>query len=278
MKKLFGVFVLGLLMFSMLGTLVSAAGMIETVQGGVRDGYTAIEPALKFAMGDTGESPELFLAKILLAIIIFSIVWIAMSKISFFAENTWSLWLITIAVSLLAIRWIGGANVVNTIILPYSALGVAITAGLPFVLAFLIIENNFNKTMRKVAWVFFIVIFVALWIMRSGDNAVGAGSIGGPIGSFVWIYLATAILALGVLFFDGTIQKILGKIEVEKGDVERKRKQIRHWREELENIDKDYKRDSLNYKSVYVHSKPKGQQSYKADIEYVNKQIVALKI
>jgi len=265
-------------MFSMSLSFVSAAGMIETVQGGVRDGYTAVEPALEFVVGETAEAPELFLAKILLAIIIFSIVWIALSKVSFFSENEWSLWLLTIAVSLLAIRWIGDASVVNAIILPYSALGVALTAGLPFVLAFLIIENNFNKTMRKIAWVFFIVIFVALWIMRSGDNAGAAGAIGGPIGSFVWIYLATGVLALVVLSFDGTIQKILGKIEVEKGDVVRKRKQIRYWGEELEKIDEDHKRDPLNYKSVYVNSKPKGQQSYKADIGFVNKQIVALKI
>ncbi len=203
-------------MFSMSLSFVSAAGMIETVQGGVRDGYTAVEPSLKFLVGSTGEAPEMFLAKILLAIIIFSIVWMALKKIAFFRDNDWSLWTVGIAVSLLAIRWLGDESIINTIILPYSALGVALTAGIPFVVYFLVVKD-FTKTMRKLAWVFFIVIFVALWIMRSGDKAVEAGSIGGSIGPFAWIYLAAAGLGLAVLLFDGTIQKIMMKAGAERG-------------------------------------------------------------
>ena len=276
MKKMFGVFVLGLLMFSMCVSFVSA-GAVENVRDGVKNAYLVVEPALKFVVGDTGTSPELFLAKLLLAIIVFSVVWMALKKIKFFQDNDWSMWTVGIAVSLLAIRWLGNESVINTIILPYSVLGVALTAGIPFVVYFFVVKD-FNKTMRKVSWIFFIVIFVALWIMRSGKSGDAMGAVGGAVGPFVWIYLATAGLGLAVLMFDGTIQKMIGKIEVEKGDVERKRKQIRHWREELENIDNDYKRDSLDYTSVYVHSKPHGQQAYKADIDYVNKLIVALKI
>ncbi|MBU2576373.1 MAG: hypothetical protein KKF50_01490 [Nanoarchaeota archaeon] len=214
MKKLFGVFILGLLMFSMLASFVSAGAVAESVKKGMTSAYDVVKPALEFVTGENSDSPELFLAKILLVIIIFSIVWMALNKISFFSENEWSLWTVAIAISLLSIRWIGNASVVNTIILPYSALGVALTAGLPFVIYFLVVKD-FNRTMRKLSWAFFIVIFVALWIMRSGDKAVEAGSIGGAIGPFAWIYLATAGLGLAVLLFDKTIQRIINKINIE---------------------------------------------------------------
>ena len=202
-----------------------SAGAVEGIQGGVRNVYTAIDPFLRLLVGDTGLSTELFLAKVLLAIIIFGIVWMALNKISFFQEYAWVLWTVTIAVSLLAIRWIGDASVINTIILPYSALGVALTAGIPFVIYFLIVKD-FQRTMRKLSWVFFSVIFFSLWVMRSGKVAEGTSVIGGPVGAFSWIYLATAVLGLAVLTFDGTIQKILNKIEIEKQmsykDLERK--------------------------------------------------------
>ena len=244
MKKLFGVFVLGLLMFSMMASFVSA-DIVTDIQGGIKDGYSVVEPALKFVVGSTGESPELFLAKILLAIIVFSIVWMALKKIAFFKENDWSMWTVGIAVSLLAIRWLGNESIINTIILPYSVLGVALTAGIPFVVYFLVVKD-FNKTMRKLAWVFFMVIFVVLWIMRSGKSAEAAGSIGGPIGAFSWIYLAAAGLGLVVLLFDGTIQKMIGRAKMERGRAYTNRRLIDVQMDVIEDADKRYANNKID--------------------------------
>jgi len=274
MKKLFGVFILGLLMFSMCASFVSADA-VENIQDGVKSAYSVVEPALKFIVGDTGESPELFLAKILFLIIIFSIVWMALKKISFFSENEWSLWIVTIAVSLLAIRWLGNESVINTVILPYSALGVALTAGIPFVVYFLVVKD-FNKTMRKLAWIFFIVIFVALWIMRSGKNAEAAGAIGGAIGPFVWIYLATAGLGVAVLLFDGTIQKIMNKASIERLDATHRRRLVNELKKDIEDINERYRKDGDDYESVYAAGKT-SRAGWIADKDSITRRIRDLK-
>jgi len=235
MKKLFGVFVLGMLMLSMSLSFVSA-GAVEQIQDGVQDVYSVIEPALKFIVGDTENSPELFMAKILFLIIIFGVVWMALKKVSFFTENEWVLWTVTIAVSLLAIRWFGNEGVINSVILPYSVLGVALTAGLPFVVYFLVVKD-LSKTMRKVAWIFFIVIFFSLWVMRSGESGEAVGAVGGPVGAFAWIYLATAGLALIVLLADKTIQRTIKKSAAEANEEiakSKRRTQIIKQRQELE--------------------------------------------
>lgn len=261
-------------MFSMAASFVSADA-VEEFQKGVKSGYSVVEPALKFIVGDTGESPELFLAKILLAIIIFSIVWMALNKISFFSENEWSLWLVTIAVSLLAIRWLGNESVINTVILPYSALGVALTAGIPFVVYFLVVKD-FNKTMRKLAWVFFIIIFVALWIMRSGKSAGDPNVIGGAVGPFVWIYLATAGLGLAVLLFDGTIQKIMNKASIERLDATHRRVLVVELKKDMDDINERYRKDGDQYDSVYAAGK-KGRAGWIADKDSITRRIRDLK-
>ena len=139
---------------------------------------------------------------------------------SFFSDSSWVLWVVSIAVSIVSVRWIGDSEVVTAILLPYSAFGIAITAGLPFILYFFVVKD-FNQTMRRVSWIFFMVIFIGLWAMRSGDSAVAP-----RVGNFAYIYLVTAGLALSMLIFDKTIHKIKQKIDAEKGmsykDLERK--------------------------------------------------------
>ena len=215
MRKLFGVFVLGMLMFSMGISLVSA-GAVEEIQDGVADGYELIRPVLEEIIGETSGG-DFFLAKVLFLIIIFAVVWMALKKVSFFSENEWVLWIVSIAVPILAIRWVGNADVVKTVILPYSALGVALTAGLPFVLYFLIVKD-FHKTLWKIAWIFFMVVFIGLWIMRSGEGA--AETVG--VGAFAWIYLATAGLALITMLSHKQIKKVSRNMEGEKREAVRK--------------------------------------------------------
>jgi hypothetical protein len=206
-----GVFVFGMIFISMFG-IVSAQSPVESVQNVANDVYELAKPVLDVAVGKTATT-DLFLAKILFLIIIFAIVWKALEQVDFFSDTPWILWVISIAVSLVAIRWFGSSDIVKTILLPYSAFGVALTAGIPFVLYFLIVKN-FQKTWRKIAWIFFAVVFVGLWIMRSGIRETPAST---QVGAFSFIYLITAGLAVLVWLFDGTIQKIMHKAELERG-------------------------------------------------------------
>ena len=210
MKKMFGIFVLGMIFISMSASLVSAAGIVEGMQGIIEGAYDVLEPVLSVVVGETGYG-NIFVAKILFLIIIFAIVWKALEQIPFFSESGWVLWVVSIAVSIVSVRWIGDSKVVTAILLPYSAFGIALTAGLPFILYFFVVKD-FSKTMRRVSWIFFMVIFIGLWAVRSGDSASSP-----KVGPFAYIYLVTAGLALAMLIFDGTIHKLMTKIKIEKG-------------------------------------------------------------
>ena len=64
--------------------------------------------------------------------------------------------------------------------------------------------------MRKISWIFFIVIFIGLWYTRAGDSRAN---------DFAYIYLVTVGLAFLVLMFDGTIQKWKLQMHIDKAGV-----------------------------------------------------------
>lgn len=267
MRKMFGVFVLGIFLFSMMG--IVSAGPVEGIQDFAEGVYVLISPVLEKVVGPT-EDTDIFLMKILFLIIILALVWKALENIPFFEETAWVLWIVSISVSILATRWITGTEVINTILLPYSALGIALTAGLPF-LAYFFLVKDFSTTLRKVSWVFFIVVFVGLWIMRSGDGSL----VGGAVGNFAYIYLATAGLSLLVLMFDGTIQRIMSKSKIDKIHSLHKGKLAGDLRDELRKLTDRWKEEGESYEGVY--SRKKGDNGYKADRDRINDMLAEMK-
>jgi len=229
MKKL-SLIVFGMFIISMGLSFVSAAPANDFVNGVQEAGETVfqiIRPILESVIGETVNG-ETFLAKLLLLMIIFAVVFKAISKIDLFSGNDWVLWGVSIAVSVLSIRWFGSAEFVNTVILPYSVLGLAISAGIPFILAFVIIED-LRKTMRRFAWLFFIVIFVGLWFSRYDD-----------LGKFGYIYLVTAGLAIVMMFMDGTIQRWKSKMSIDRSTSYINRQQIDKLEDELRQMSKRF--------------------------------------
>tara|TARA_Y100000310_G_scaffold168538_1_gene168589 strand:+ start:64 stop:846 length:783 start_codon:yes stop_codon:yes gene_type:complete len=225
MKKL-GLIIFGMFIISMSLVFVSAGPADRLIEGARGLGESVFEltkPLLEIIVGETANG-ETFFAKILFLIIIFAIVWKSIEKIDFFKENDWVLWTVSIAVSILAIRWLGNSEVVYSMILPYSVLGIFISAGLPFVLAFLIIED-LRKTMRKFAWIFFAVIFIGLWFSRNDE-----------IGNFGWIYLMTAVLAIVMIIMDGTIQRFWKKMKFEAKFSYEKMERVQRLRDDIDKV------------------------------------------
>lgn len=205
MNKGLGVLVFLALFLSV--SLVSAqafSDLVTNVQSAGSTVYEIFEPVLKLLVGadDKLENGE-FLAKILFLLIVFAVAFIVLEKVPLIQEHTWALWVIGLAVSFLSVRWISDSSVIQSIILPYSALGVTLSAGIPFFLYFFVVKD-FNRIGRKIAWIFFAVIFVGLWIMRY-DKA----------GNFSLIYLITAVVALVILTFDKSIQRAYKKSKAE---------------------------------------------------------------
>lgn len=199
-KRVAGIF--SLIFIVVLFSNFVSAGPAEDIDFAINSVRDALKPLLRQVVGnDLATNNDTFFAAILIFIIIFSILWVALDRVEFFSEHRWVLWLITAAVTILATRWISD-EWVNTIILPYSTLGIALSAGLPFVLYFIVIDVGLKdprfKFFRKVAWIFFAVIFIGLWISRYDQ-----------LGNPRWIYPLTALLSVIMGFADGTIQRAL---------------------------------------------------------------------
>ena len=260
MKKALGIFVLSMFIISMSMGIVSA-GPVEQINNVIKGVYDVFKPFLSAVIGET-QGTEVFFAKVLFLIIVFGIVWTALSKITFFSENNWVLWTISAAVSIVSIRWMGKSEIINNILLPYSALGIALTAGLPFVVYFLLVNSFKSRTLRKTSWVFFIVIFVGLWILRSGDSAAP------KVTGFAWIYLITAGLSLAVLMFDGTIQKIMNKSKIERIRASYSGKLAGDMKDEMRKLQARYRADPDNYTSSF-NFQGKGDKVYKKDMDRI---------
>jgi len=174
------------------------------------DGFTnVIEPVAKNLLGETPSGEWLF-AKVLFFLIILGIVWTVLSRVEFFNDYVWVLVIISGAVSILATRWMTQGTI-ESILLPYNAIGVAITAFLPFVIYFLLVDVGFKNSpaiVRRIAWIFFAVVFIGLWISRA--NKIDSNA--------VYIYPITALIAFIMAVMDGTIHRFFVQMELDKGE------------------------------------------------------------
>jgi hypothetical protein len=218
MKRGMSVFVLLSLVFGVLFmsmSFVSAqSGPIDAISRAIGSVVDFIEPVTALIVGATPGGEFLFV-KILLMIIVFSIVWIVLKNFDFFSEHNRFLVLISLIVTILAVRFLDSTEAISTILLPYSTLGIAITAGIPFIVYSLVINVGFkgpHKLIRRVAWIFFASIFIFLWFVRWNDI--------GNLGRF--IYPLTAVASIVMLFLDGTINGLLTQMKIEKAQSQNK--------------------------------------------------------
>ena len=237
MKRMLSIFVLGLILFSSGMSLVSAAtGPVDVIQGVVSGAYELVRPVLEGIIGDT-DTAEFFLAKILFLVIIFAIIYKSLEKIPFFSSSNtkWVLWVVSISVSILSIRWFGDSEIIRTVILPYSALGIAITAGIPFVVWFTITEfSNMLRIYRKISWIFFIVIFTSLSLMRRDAG-------------FSYIYSITAILGFIAMMTDAQIQRLKHAAKLEKTRTYANKTLLDKLRDKLKDADDRYSRGDIDH-------------------------------
>jgi hypothetical protein len=163
-----------------------------------------LKPSLEYLLGwdisgdanNKYQMDDFFSMALLILIIVFSIVFVVVKSIPFFSENSWSVWVVSIAVSLLSVRFLS-AEWLITILLPYSTLGIVISAGFPFILYFFLVDkfpHPKGKTglLQKIAWIFFGIVFLYLWYSRTQTASTPALD----DGPYYTIYLWTAIAAL----------------------------------------------------------------------------------
>ncbi|MFH0907129.1 MAG: hypothetical protein V1829_02665 [bacterium] len=226
MNKKVGVGVFCFLIVSMLLINVGfvSAGLIEDLGKGfkaVADLVTSIttnflKPIAELLLSTENLTPELLFAKVLFFIIVLGVVHFALKQVKFFEDqNAFLYGLIIFAVSILATRFLATADLINTIILPYSVVGVAISAGLPFVIFFLVINKGFRgveySALRKVAWAFFAVVFIGLYYTREPTIS----------SNIKYIYFATILASILMLLFDGTMQRFWDDMKIKRSKAHR---------------------------------------------------------
>lgn len=166
-----------------------------------------ISPFLEVALGVSAVD-KYFFSKVLVFIIMLIVVYAALNKIELFSGHRNLMFILDFVVSLLSIRYIVNTDIINFILLPYGALGAAITCFLPFVIFFYFVENNVKGSAgRRLAWIVYGLFFIGLWISRWSE-------IGGS-----WVY-TIGIVAIGVsMAFDQQIHGYFASRET----LERKR-------------------------------------------------------
>jgi hypothetical protein len=182
-----------------------------------------------FAVILGGEWDFLF-EKVLFLAIMLAVVYVITSKMDVFKDNKWVIWIVTIAVSVLSTRFLTETELVKTMLLPYTTLGVAISAVLPLIIYFTFVQKfSDSPTMRKLLWIFFIVTFVGIWASRYDD-----------LGDLSWIYFFTAAAALIFLLADGTIRRAINNQKFGEMDADRRIKMAAELSKDLKKLEEDY--------------------------------------
>ena len=152
-------------------------------------------PFLQAILGGNDYTGYLLFEKFLLFILFFTFIWLSVGQVKIFNDQKAVKVVIAFVVGVLAIRYMDFIWI-NTIIMNYQILGIAVTSIIPFVIYFFFLQGFFpeNSTLRKIGWIFLMVVYFGLYFTIT-DNTYGS------------VYFWTGVVAFLFLLMDGTIQK-----------------------------------------------------------------------
>jgi hypothetical protein len=152
------------------------------------------EPFLRIILGGEDHSGLLLFERFLFFLILLAVIYVTLSQVLIFKDQPAVLWTISIVIPILSVRFMSFAWL-NTVLLQYQVLGVALTGILPFIIYLFFLHNvSESSTVRKIGWVFFIVIYFGLWSTVDTET-------------YGQVYFWTMLIALVFLLLDGTIHQ-----------------------------------------------------------------------
>ena len=174
------------------------------------------DPILSASFGSYSTT-EFFFVKLLVFILLFAIIRTAIRAVPKLGENNMVAVVISLVVSILAVRFMSETDIMKGILLPYGVLGIALTTILPFVIYFFFVHSSIeNPAGRRVAFIFYLVVFGIIWFYRY-DTLDDLSN---------YIFLGTMILALCLLFFDKQVRGYYGMSKIDSGIKEINKDQI----------------------------------------------------
>lgn len=270
------VLILSLLVVTLMISFVSA-DPIPTSVGRALDGvFEVIRPILELALGTPANASgfnssisEFFLGKLLIGIIFVTVVLTILEVIPPFDKSVGIQWTLAIVIGILGIRFLSPA-LIETIILPYSAIAVAITAIIPLLLAFFFIERSISSPIiRRFFWALFAVIFTCLYFARYDKLSSATET------WVVWVYPAAAVLGIVFLLMDGTLQRFMAKWRVERSSVGMNTPALISLNKQLADIHSNFASQGTGYAGVTPSGRGKtGYVAYDKDVKYIQKLII----
>lgn len=157
------------------------------------------EPFLQILLGGGDYTGLLLFERFLLFILFLSLIYLSLKNIGPFEDTPAVLWIVSIVVPLIAIRFID-YEWLNAILTQYQILGIAVLGIFPFIIYLFFLYNTTetlseNSIVRKIGWIFFIVIYFGLWSTNKTN-------------SYSRIYFWTMLVAVAFLLLDGTINRL----------------------------------------------------------------------
>lgn len=272
MKKNVYFILAGFFSLLLIMNLVSAAtsDMMTNLGDGVKTAYdSVVMPIAKWIIGEqAAENPENFFTLILLFILLISVLWAVTTRIPLLGEYTWVQFIISFAVSVISIRFLGlteNTEWFKAILLPNHVLGVAILCVLPLVVYVFFVESvgEGKPILRKVLFLLGAVVFIMIYLTRYDEFS--KMDTGGFLLNPVNIYLYATLASLVLLFADGTISGLWHKAKTESYLAEGKNKIARQLLKDLSDLDEayaagridraGYKKESDELKKRYEHLK-----------------------
>lgn len=203
-KKRYAVTILALLFSSFLINLVSAYSFYYNPRQGMNDLINIVvdfsEPLLQALLGGGTWDGYLLFEKLVLFILIAAVVYVSIEKTSIFEHSKPALWIVTLAIPLLGVRWMN-FEWLNYILLQYALVSVVLTVILPFIIYLYFIHKvSHSSAFRRIAWIFYILVYLGLWSTS-------------PAGLIETAYLWSIFLAVAFMLFDSIIHKMMTKDE-----------------------------------------------------------------
>ena len=241
MRKKTGIFLTLLLVISMINFVSSDSNAFEKSAETIKEVLEAtlglLSPFFEKLIGDYSSS-EFFFSKILLLILLILVIKAVLEKTPF-GEDSRIRMVLSIVISILAIRFINENDFFEAIFIQYGALGISITTIVPMVIFFYFIHNTRIKTFgRKVFWAIYGITIIAIWISKFNEINEVAN----------WIYGLTIFAVIILIFADKQIHSYLGLSELKSFQRRDTNKHIRKLKRDIHDLGEDYERGIIENK------------------------------
>ena len=202
------------------------------------------EPFIRVLLGGGDYYGFLLFEKLLFFILIAAIVYFAVRDL--FAEYMGVVWIITIIVPLLGVRFIN-FDWINAILFQYQVFAIVLLAFFPFVLfLFFLHRTSKSQTVRRIGWLFFLLVYLGLFLSSE------VGDIKTPL------YFWTGLAGIAAMIFDWPIHRAMLKHEEAREESEANDLRIAALHQQLDRIEgshfTDVHKDRLK-KTIYKQIK-----------------------